>query len=162
MTVKSKAAARLQKAFQLQKRYSVSFSDMAHFLGISEKLYRRRLTMAGFDLKILEKLKNNAGTHSAMLKLQAELTNIIEGQGLPDKATADALTALAKSVKSVLELQQEAGGNETDNTIETADLQMTNNVLEMINSKINELADHRANEILRQRDERRSIETANQ
>ncbi len=162
MARQSKTTERLYAAFQLQIRYSVSFADMALLFGVSEKLYRRRLTVAGLDVKRLEIINNGIGTNSAMLKLQAELSKIIEAQGLPDKASADALTALAKTVKSVLELQHEAATHEVPPNEEVTDLTMTNKVLEIIDCRINELADYRANELLRQRIEPASIKNTNQ
>lgn len=162
MLKQRKMADRLHAAFQMQVRYCVPPPDMAFLFGFSEKNYHRRLVAAGLDVKKLDKLNDTSGTNSAMLKLQAELTKIIEAQGLPDKASADALTALAKTVKSVLELQQEAATHEVTTDIVVTDTAVVNKVLGIIDDRINELANYRATELLRHRFEPASIKNTNE
>lgn len=150
----SKSVTKLRAARRLQQRYNIAAAEMAAVLGITENIYRKRLLKLGFDSTHIENPFGLYGEAAGiMVKLQTELARLANDSGLPDKSSADALTALARTVKTVVELMREgttepetdAGSHE--NVIEIGA------ALDKIDRRINELAAERAAEILRSRTE---------
>ncbi|WP_374829980.1 hypothetical protein [Paenochrobactrum pullorum] len=150
----NKAIAKLRAAARMQQRYNIAAMEMASVLGIAESTYRKRLLKLGL---VSAHIENPFGLYGEaagiMVKLQTELARLANDSGLPDKSSADALTALARTVKTVVELMRE-GSAEPETGVNTHDdLTGIGAALEKIDRRINELAGERAAEILRRRTE---------
>lgn len=150
----NKSAAKLRAACRMQQRYNIASAEMAAVLGISEVIYRKRLLQLGFDISNMENPFGLYGEAAGiMVKLQTELARLANDSGMPDKSTADALTALARTVKTVVELMRE-GASEVDMATKTTENSGDiGAALHKIDRRINELAEVRAAEILRRRSE---------
>lgn len=150
----SKSAAKLRAAYHMQQRYNIATADMVAVLGITEATYRKRLLKLGLDIGNAENLFGLDGEAAAiMVKLQTELARLANDSGLPDKSAADALTALARTVKTVVELKREGAAGGEAIMKPDDDLTGISAALQKIDRRINELAEVRAAEILRSRSE---------
>lgn len=108
---RSNAAERLCMAYALQKRFRISEAQFAPVLGISVNTYQKRLKRAGLSLIADAAQHSLFDTDDILTKINAELLRFSQLDGLPDKAAVDALTGLAKAVKTISELAKETGIN---------------------------------------------------
>lgn len=138
--------ARVRLAFRLQMKHAVAVNEIAQVMGCSERQYLYWLKCLGLDEQIFTK---PSGTESALQRLQSELNKLIDGDELPDKSKAEALMALAKAVKTVGELASETAPSGQDHdTGAVVSLSEINRALALIDRRIDELAQRRAQEIL--------------
>lgn len=150
----NKSAAKLRAAWRMQQRYHIAAAEIAAIIGLSENIYRKRLLKLGFDCSHSENPFGLYGEAAGiMVKLQTELARLANDSGLPDKSSADALTALARTVKTVVELMREGTAEPETGSAPQEDLTDIGAALDKIDRRINELAGERAAEILRRRSE---------
>lgn len=156
IVAESRSIARLRTGQRVQSRYGVPAHIISELLGLSEASYRSRLRKLGLpaDIPVVNfDLHRDAG--EIMRKIQAELARLAQDSGLPDKGAADALTALARTVKTVIELLRENEPAPVDPVSEDngIDVKKLRIALQRAERRIEELAQKRANELLDQRTE---------
>ncbi|MGU3574750.1 hypothetical protein ACLBWZ_04420 [Brucellaceae bacterium C25G] len=150
----NKSVTKLRAAWRLQRRYHIAPQEVAFVLGMTETNYNKRLLKLGLDNTQIENPFGLYGEAAGiMLKLQTELARLANDSGLPDKSSADALTALARTVKTVVELMREGTSEPEAGKKIQNDLLDIGSALDTIDRRINELANVRAAEILRCRTE---------
>lgn len=145
----TRGAARILLAHRLQKQHGIAAEDMARILAISLEKYLAEIERLGPDEAEPKAQPTQSPTAMVLDRLQSELKRLIEGEELPDKGKAEALTALARAVKTVGELVSEAGQlspPERENKTESA--ANIRQVLSRIDRRIDELANKRAQAML--------------
>lgn len=155
----SKGTSQLRVCQSVQMQYGVSACDMAAILRLREDQYRSRLRRLGlaadpsaFDFD----LRRDAS--EIVVKIQSELGRLAREHGLPDKGAADALTALARTVKTVGELLKDNEGADSrvlpkGDAVDGPDMDRMRTALLRVERRIEELAQKRANEIVDRRSE---------
>lgn len=155
----SKGTSQLRVCQSVQMRYGVPAREMAAVLCLKEEQYRNKLRKLGLtpDPSAFEfDLRRDAT--EIVVKIQSELGRLAREDGLPDKGAADALTALARTVKTVGELLKESEGIDSravpkGEATDGLDMNRMRTALQRVERRIEELAQKRANEILDRRSE---------
>lgn len=148
----SAAVKRLRAAFNLQNRFRISDDDVAPVLGLSVRAYHSRLKRAGLvRLKYQTFNGRVIDTDEILTKINAELIVLTQQEGLPDKASVDALPALAKALKSIADISKETPADAGKISADLQDGQEyglklgdVREALRLIDCRINEIACERA------------------
>ena len=142
--------ARIRLAHRLQIEHGIELAEMAEVMGFSDETYYLRLRRLKLESSPDNFNPARRTANRVLRRLQAELRHMIEGEELPDKSKAEALMALARAVKTVSELSNEAdasrqGGDCDPPPVSTGDVRKA---LSQIDRRIEEIAAKRAREIL--------------
>ncbi|GAB1581387.1 hypothetical protein [Phyllobacterium phragmitis] len=152
MTAPANPGGRARAGYHVTRKYGVPHADIAFLLNIEEKTYLRRLRLSGFDPDAAIRSDRLPDMEGILANIRTELLRLTEGGKVPDKGAADALTSLARALKTVIELAREST---PPPAMETAPATVTpeelREALARIDRRINELADSRAAEIIRRR-----------
>ncbi|KXF78285.1 hypothetical protein ATN84_00315 [Paramesorhizobium deserti] len=155
MTAPANPGGRARAGYRVTRRYGVPHADIAFLLNIEEKTYLRRLRQSGLDPDADESAGQLPDIEEILANIRGELVRLTEGGRVPDKAAVDALVSLARALKTLIELTPEKARRPF---AEAAGVAVTpeeiSEALARIDRRIDELANLRADEIIRRRFER--------
>jgi len=155
MTAPANPSGRARAGYHVTRRYGVPHADIAFLLNIEEKTYLRRLRQSGVDPNTAMRSDRLPDIEEILANIRNELARLTEGGKVPDKGAADALTALARALKTVIELARESTPRPVAEAAPAAvSPEELSEALARIDRRIDELANLRAAEIVRRRLER--------
>ncbi|MBB5703718.1 hypothetical protein FHS76_003628 [Ochrobactrum daejeonense] len=145
----ARSEARIRLAHQLQTAHGIDPADLAELLSLPVSQYLNRLERLKLTNSNEQADTRKRERNAVLERLQAELKRLLDGEELPDKSKAEALTALARAVKSVGELASDekvAGLPAMGGMVTTVG--EARKALKRISRRIEELAERRAREIV--------------
>jgi hypothetical protein len=156
VSTSSRASERAHAGYRLHLRYGVPHADIAFLLKVKERSYLNRLNREGIDPHAAGRLDGlPVDIEEILANIRNELARLTEGGKVPDKGAADALTALARALKTVIELARESTPRPVAEAAPAAvSTEELSEALARIDRRIDELANLRAAEIVRRRLER--------
>ncbi|CAN7545866.1 hypothetical protein LJR231_003942 [Phyllobacterium sp. LjRoot231] len=161
MIVNFAAAMRRRSAFALCREYGVSAAEIVPLLGLTEDQFLRALRRDGLSYSDMQQGNRQlrlARRIMDLLKKELDTLSSLDKEA-SGKARLDALALLARTIERVSDLQERfrEGQAQTIGSLTADELRA---VLKLVDERIDELADSRARELVREEFQRKGIESA--